>query len=118
MSGVMSAERLEQSLRELLATADRLESGPRASAEVVPLTAIAAVVEVSKPRGSVRSTKRIVLGTVAHTAATVALLVSISALVDPLLPHPDRPHLSELVSAVVDNGAQVPDIPANTADRP
>jgi hypothetical protein len=114
----MSAERLEQSLRELLATADRLERGPRASEEVVPPAAIAPLAEASKPRSSVRTTKRIVLHTAAHTAATVALLVAISALVDPLLPHPDRPHLSESVSAVVDIGAQVPDIPANAADRP
>jgi hypothetical protein len=59
-----------------------------------------------------------VVGTVAHTAATVALLVAVSALVDPLLPRPDRPHLGEPVAAAVDAAVQVPDIPANTADRP
>lgn len=113
----MSAERLHESLRELHATADRLETGAAAPETAARTAAIAAVYPVQDERGPRRSTRRIVLFTVAHTAATVALLVAVSATVDPLLPRPARPQLGEPLPALVDDGGGR-DIPLHTANGP
>lgn len=85
----MSAVDLHQSLQALRATADRLEAPPRGEAPAaIDLRA------APGPAPAPRSMGRLLVATAVHTAITVAVLAGVTALVDPVLPHAERPALS------------------------
>ena len=109
----MSTDQWQLSLRQLYGTADALERGS-ASADERPVEPRPVVVPDPVTVTAGRSTGRLLLHTAVHTAATVSLVLATFAIVDPLLPHPDRPELSETVSPAMDAAA----IPQTGANRP
>lgn len=112
----VTVDALELCLDRLRETADCLEASARRIDRAVPRSATTAAAPPAR-RGS-RSLRAIVRFTVVHTALTVAVLTGTTAVVDPLLPHPERPHLSESVTTPADTSAGAPSIPQQTAHQP
>ena len=104
----MSADQWQLTLRQLYATADALEAGsnPVAPAEhapapdAVPEPAVVACDPDPDVVVARRSTVRLLVSSAVHSALTVGVLLAGFALVDPILPHPDRPHLADPEVAV------------------
>lgn len=117
----MSAERLQQSLRRLHETADALkalEVGASASGPTLddapPAVAISTLPSTARPR----SMARVVALTLAHSAASVAVLALVCAAGDPLVPRPDRPSLAAAVEVDGDVAAAEHAIPQKGSKRP
>ena len=107
----MTAEQWQRSVLQLYGTAESLQAG----APVVPLTASVSVdvVDTVPDAGPAsRSTARMLASTAVHSALTIGVLMAGFALADPILPHPERPHLAG-PDVEVDLA-----IPRSAADRP
>lgn len=108
----MSAEQWQLSLRQLYGTADALEARARAAPAPVPARAPALVVVTTVPEAPLplahakASTTRLLLSAAVHSALTVGVLLGGFALVDPVLPHPERPHLADEVVPVGHVGSE------------
>lgn len=113
----MSDDRLQQSLRQLHATADSLQAGA-AAPRAVAVVAAPAPARPQAPPTPRQSMKRVALFTLAHTVAWSTVLIAGFALVDPLLPRPDGPELREPQPTLEDAGGLLGATPPNTADRP
>ncbi len=77
----------------LRATAEVLEAGTA----VPPVDRMRSVAQPASPPAAPparRSMGRLLVATAVHTAITVAVLTGVTALVDPVLPHAERPALS------------------------
>lgn len=102
----MSAEQWQLSLRQLYGTADALEAGARAVPAPAPVPATAPVLAATLPEAAPhvapasRSTTRLLVSAAVHSALTIGVLLGGFALVDPVLPHPERPHLADHVVPV------------------
>lgn len=112
----VSADQWQLSLRQLYGTADLLEAGvrtvpPAAPALVLAVTPDVLLVEEPDAAPPIRSTTRMVVSAAVHSALTVGVLLAGFAVVDPVLPHPERPHL-------VDTAAPAEAIPQSDAYRP
>jgi hypothetical protein len=112
----VSADQWQLSLQQLYGTADALEAGIGATpwlALDVPVAAIPP--QVAAPN---RSIARVLVSSAVHCGLTVGVLLGGFALVDPILPHAERPHLEEpTVFADASSGAGRA-IPPSGAYRP
>jgi hypothetical protein len=117
----VSAEQWQLSLRQLYGTADALEA--RARAIPTPVATPAPFVVATVPEAgpdvapSGRATTRLLVSAAVHSALTVGVLLGGFALIDPVLPHPGRPHLAD---EVVPMGPSIADgaIPPSAASQP
>ena len=121
----MSAEQWQLSLRQLYGTADALEAGARAipTPTPTPVATPAPLVVATMPEAvpdsapSGRSATRLLVSAAVHSAVTVGVLLGGFALIAPVLPHPQRPHLAD---EVVPTGHSIADgaIPPSAANQP
>ncbi|MGH9274373.1 MAG: hypothetical protein ACRDZU_06975 [Acidimicrobiales bacterium] len=116
----MTVDRWQWSLYQLYTTADVLEmaSSRAPAAPMVPVVPdIPTVVHEADRTTVARSTGKIIWLTARHTVASVAVLLALGALVDPVLPRPPGPHLGAPEPAMVDDGTGLA-IPQSVANRP
>jgi hypothetical protein len=116
----VSAERLAESLRLLRATAATLDDAGGASRAAVALPSNLAAKAQTAPEvpAAPHTTVKVVIGTVARTAAVIAALAATCVLADPLMPRPDRPALADHVEASPAEGQPLPGLPSLTELRP
>ena len=115
----MSADQWQLSLRQLYGTADLLEAGLVADpALALPAPVAASVVDAAPVVAPTRSTARMLAATAVHCALTVGALLGGFALADPVLPHPERPHLADPGGAMDELSGAARAIPQSGANQP
>jgi len=112
----VTIDRLQLSLDQIYSLADDLQAGRSGpAATMLPSGSIVgrdAVQAASAPR-----TRRVIWSTVRHTVVTIAVVVSLGAAADPLLPQPPGPRLGAAEPAGTE-AAMGSGIPQSAANRP